>query len=213
MRKQLICLPLLLVMSHPIAEQIVLEKDRFEQVHFRRIQPTIVDFDEGAVTFEVNKSSSFLIMPFNAIKSVQTVSFDWKADGILNKHSAAEELTRQGDDAWLRVGLIISGEPEPVPVALLPRWMKQVRNTLKFATNKMIYLIPDARHAPGETWSSPFSPDIDMISVASQPTQDHWNRASYTFSEAQQSVGLWIMADGDNTNSKFRSRLRNLMIE
>lgn len=191
----------------------MLEQERFEHVHFRRIQPTIVDFDQGTVAFEVNDSSSFLLLAFDSIRAVQKVSFEWQADGVLNKHSAAEERSRQGDDAWLRIGLIISGAPEPVPLALLPRWMKQVRKTLRFASDKMIYLIPDARHAPGEIWSSPFSSNIDMISVSGEPMQDDWERAAYTFNEAQPSVGLWIMADGDNTNSKFRSRLRNLQIE
>jgi hypothetical protein len=213
MHKRLLCLPLLMVMSQPVAEQIVLEKDRFEHVHFRRIQPTIVDFDQGTVAFEVNDSSSFLLLAFDSIRAVQKVSFEWQADGVLNKHSATEERSRQGDDAWLRIGLIISGEPEPVPLALLPRWMKQVRNTLRFASDKMIYLIPDARHAPGEIWSSPFSSAIDMVSVPSKPMDDDWKRVSFTFSEAQQTVGLWLMADGDNTNSQFRSRLRNLVID
>ena len=213
MSVRLLCLPLMLVMSQPVAEQIVLEKDRFEHVHFRRVQPTIVNFDQGTVVFDVKDSSSFLLLAFDSIKTVQTVSFEWQADGVLNKHSAIEERTRQGDDAWLRIGLIISGEPEKVPVVLLPRWVKQVRNTLRFASNKMIYLIPDAQHAPGEIWSSPFSTDIDMISVASEPTIDGWKRASFSFNNAQQTVGLWLMADGDNTNSQFRSRLRNLVIE
>ena len=213
MLSRLLCLPLLLVMSQPVAEQIVLEKGRFDHVHFRRIQPTIINFERGSVAFDVNDSSSFLLLAFDSIKAVQTVSFEWQADGVLNKHSADEERTRQGDDAWLRIGLMISGEPETAPLALLPRWMKQVRDTLRFASNKMIYLIPDAQHAPGETWSSPFSTNIDMISVASEPTNDGWKRVSFTFNDAQQTVGLWLMADGDNTNSQFRSRLRNLVIE
>lgn len=206
-------MPLLLATPHPIAEQIFLHKNNFEHIHFRRIQPTLVTFNTDNIQFDVNKSSSFLLLAFEDIKTVQSVSFEWKASGMLNKNSAKQERTRSGDDAWLRVGLIISGQPDLVPEALLPRWVKQVRNTLNHPSDKMIYLIPDARHAPGETWRSPYNSDIEMISVDSHDLNNDWRQVSYEFTQPQQTVGLWIMADGDNTASIFSTQLRNLQIK
>jgi hypothetical protein len=213
MLRKLSCLSLLFVATHAIAEQIVLHQDNLQHIHFRRIQPTIVTFKEDTVHFDVKKSSSFLLLGFEEIKTVNTVAFEWKADGMLNKDSADQEKTRKGDDAWLRVGLVISGQPDRVPEALLPRWLKQVRNTLHHPSNKMIYLIPDARHAPGETWRNPYNSQIEMISVPSQQIDNGWKRASYQLVTPQHTVGLWIMADGDNTASIFSSQLRNLVIE
>lgn len=110
-------------------------------------------------------------------------------------------------------GLILSGQPELIPEALLPRWVRQVRKTLKHPSDQMIYLIPDARHAPGEAWRSPYNANISMISVSSQPIDDGWQQAVYRLATPQQTVGLWIMADGDNTASVFSSQLRNLVID
>jgi hypothetical protein len=77
----------------------------------------------------------------------------------------------------------------------------------------MLYLIPGARHAPGTSWKSPYSPHIDMVSVASSRLDDNWQRVDHELSEPQRAVGLWIMADGDNTESIFNSELRNLVID
>lgn len=206
-------LPLLLVTVQLNAEQIVLDKHNFEHIHFKRIKPNRVKFNQDAIHFDVNKSASFLLLAFNDVKNIRTVSFQWHADGMLNKDSVEHEKTRKGDDAWLRVGLIIKGQPEHIPEPLLPRWMKQVRQTLKHQSGKMVYLIPGAMHTPGETWKSPFSTNVDMISVGSTNMDGVWKQAGYEFAMPQQAVGLWIMADGDNTDSIFESQLRNLRIE
>jgi hypothetical protein len=206
-------LVLLLAAFQLNAEQIVLDQDNFNHIHFKRIKPNQVKFNDGTIHFDVNKSSSFLLLAFDDIRSIQRLSFQWTADGTLNKNSIEHEKSRKGDDAWLRVGLIIEGQPDYVPEPLLPRWMKQVRHTLKHQSNKMIYLIPDALHAPGEKWKSPFSSDIDMISVGSRRMNDGWKQVTFEFKNPQKVVGLWIMADGDNTGSIFESRLRNLVVE
>jgi len=214
MRRKLFWIPLLLLFSAPSnAQPITLEQHAFEHIHFKRIKPNSVSFNNNAIQFKVNKSASFLLLAFDDIKTVHRVSFAWQASGMLNKNSVEQEKTRKGDDAWIRVGLIISGEPELVPDALLPRWTRQVRKTLRHPSDRMLYLIPGARQAPGTRWNSPYSSSIDMISVASASTGDGWQRVNHEFSEPQQVVGLWIMADGDNTDSIFSSQLKGLVIE
>ena len=141
------------------------------------------------------------------------MSFEWQAEGMLNKSTASQEKTRKGDDAWLRVGLVISGEPDLVPEPLLPRWVIKARDVLKHPSDRMLYLIPDARHPPGETWRSPFSSNIDMVSVESRDRPDGWKQVKHEFDRPRSAVGLWLMADGDNTGSIFTSRLRKLRIE
>jgi hypothetical protein len=206
-------LPLLLLSAQISAEQITPDTHVFDHIHFKRIKPNIVSFNNNTIQFDVNKSSSFLLLAFDDIRSVHKVSFEWQANGMLNKESIDQESTRKGDDAWLRVGLVLSGDPGPVPEALLPRWTRQVRDTLRHPSNRMLYLIPGAMHPPGATWKSPYSSDIEMVSVASTALNDSWQLAAHQFSQPQQTVGLWIMADGDNSDSVFISRLRNLVIE
>jgi hypothetical protein len=195
------------------AEPVVVDVHSAEHIHFKRIKPNIVSFDNGVVRFRVNNSASFLLLAFEDIRNVNSVSFQWKASGEMNINSVQHEKSRKGDDAWLRVGLILEGEPAHVPEPLLPRWMQQVRKTLRYPSNRMVYLVPGALHAPGTSWRSPFSDDVDMVSVSSSPASNGWKQAEYVFPEAQRTVGLWIMADGDNTNSIFSSELRQLVID
>ena len=206
-------LVLLLAAVQLHAEQIALAQDKFIHIHFKRIKPNQVSFNDDLIHFDVNKSASFLLLAFDDTRSISRVSFQWTANGMLNKNSIEHESTRKGDDAWLRVGLIIAGQPDYIPGPLLPRWMKQVRQTLKHQSGKMIYLMPGALHTPGDTWKSPFSSDIELISVGSRDMDNGWKQTAYEFTIPQQVVGLWIMADGDNTNSIFESRLRNLVVE
>lgn len=207
------CMPLVLLAFQLHAEPVIVDKYSVEHIHFKRINPNNVSFDDGIVRFSVNNSASFLLLAFDDIKNVNAVAFQWKAAGTLKKNSEQHERSRKGDDAWLRVGLILEGEPADVPEALLPRWMRQVRKTLKHPSNRMIYLLPGALHAPGTRWKSPFSDDVDMVSVSSSPASYGWKQVEHQFAETQRAVGLWIMADGDNTNSVFSSQLRNLAID
>jgi hypothetical protein len=195
------------------AEPVIVDEHSVEHIHFKRINPNTVSFDNGIIRFDVDNSASFLLLAFDDIKNVNTVAFQWKAAGKLKKNSEQHERTRKGDDAWLRIGLILEGEPAHVPEALLPRWMQQVRKTLKYPSNRMVYLVPGALHAPGTNWQSPFSEDIDMVSVSSSPASNGWKQVEHRFAEAQRTIGLWIMADGDNTNSVFSSELRHLVID
>ena len=204
---------LVLLASQLHAEPVILDEHSVEHIHFKRINPNTVTFDNGVVRFSVNNSASFLLLTFDDVKNVNAVAFQWKAAGTLNKNSAQHEKSRKGDDAWLRVGLILEGEPGHIPEPLLPRWMQQVRKTLKHPSNRMIYLLPGAMHAPGTGWNSPFSDDVDMVSVSSSPASDGWKQVEHRFAESQRTVGLWIMADGDNTRSVFSSQLRNLVID
>jgi hypothetical protein len=206
-------LPLALFACTLNADQVILDEHSVEHIHFKRINPNTVSYDNGVVHFNVNRSASFLLYAFDEVRPVRTVSFQWKAGGMLNKNSVEQERSRTGDDAWLRVGLILEGQPANVPEPLLPRWMQQVRKTLKHPSNRMVYLIPDAQHSPGTIWKSPFSDDVDMVSVSSTGADNDWRQVDHEFPEVQKAVGLWIMADGDNTHSVFRSQLKNLNID
>ena len=154
-----------------------------------------------------------MLHAFENVRSVSRVAFDWRAEGQLNKRDVEHESTRKGDDAWLRVGLILKGEPQLLD-PLVPPWVKQVRNTLNYPSDEMVYLIPDARHAPGKSWPSPFSKQIRMISVASSTEQDGgWRSVNYVSPQPLQVIGIWLMADGDNTQSNFISSIRKLQIQ
>ncbi len=84
---------------------------------------------------------------------------------------------------------------------------------MKLPTDRMLYLVVDAKHAPGELWESPYSGSMTLMSVASVEGKDGWRQAAVAFPEPKQVVGLWLMADGDDTGSTFETRLKDLVLE
>lgn len=208
----ILCILALLFTATASAEQVYLDQLHFDHIHFKRVEPNTIRFNNGEIVFHVSQSASFLLHAFDNTKPVHNVSFLWRANGQLNKHSVEHESSRKGDDAWIRVGLILKGEPR-FPDPLVPPWVRQVRKSLKFPSDNMVYLIPDAKHAHGNAWVSPFSNKVNMISVKSAQQQDGWQAVSYNFTTPQQTIGIWLMADGDNTQSAFTSRIKNLLIK
>lgn len=49
--------------------------------------------------------------------------------------------------------------------------------------------------------------------MPSNRLENGWQQASYRFDEPQAVVALWLMADGDNTQSSFRVEIRDIVLE
>ena len=194
------------------AEEITLDNKNTTHITFKRITPNNFYFKEGTLTIKANNSASFLLLPFKSIRKINKVSFQWKKQGSINVKNAQQEETRRGDDAYLRIGLAIEGKPLFVN-PLAPKWVKKVRGTLHYSSDKMIYIIPGSRHEDGQHWKSPYSDDVEIIAVGSNTKKDGWNFSEHKFENSQTVVGLWIMADGDNTQSTFTSQLKALTLE
>jgi len=208
----LVIITLLISSKNVLAEIIILDRDNTTHITFKKIKPGNYFFKEGALKIQVNNSASFLLLPFENTKQITKVSFQWKKKGTLNTRNSEHEETRQGDDAYLRVGLALKGK-NTIANPLAPKWAKQVRQVLHHASNKMIYLTPGSKHKVGEHWKSPYSDDVDIIAISSEIKTDGWNYSEHIFNESQSVVGLWIMADGDNTQSTFTSMLKSLTLE
>lgn len=193
------------------AETASLENNKFEHIQFKDIEPNQFEFRDNILAINVNKSASFLLQPFQQIKTISKVSFDWKSHGTLNVNSKDVEASREGDDAYLRIGLLIKGKP-PVISFFAAGWIKKIKTLLHHPSNRMAYVVSGAQHSAGETWESPYTSSIHIISAKSSQLNDNWMRAEHRFTVAIEVVGLWIMADGDNTGSSFSTQLRNLEI-
>lgn len=192
---------------------VSLRVGEFKHITFDELTPTQYRNDGDTLVLTVKSSASFLVLPFDKVRTVKKVTFEWQGDAVAAVKDAAHEASKDGDDAPLRLGLIMSGEPPIVPF-FAPAWIKSVRGTLKLPSDKLLYLIPQARHKPGEKWTSPYSDSIECVALAdTAATKDGWRKSRLELPTALPIVGLWIMADGDNTQSSFTSRLRNLRFE
>jgi hypothetical protein len=194
------------------AENISLQADGFEHIQFKKIKASRYTFQDQLLRIDVDESASFLMLPFDAVKKINRVSFEWRSDGMPRLDSAYHEEQRTGDDAVFKLGLLLKAEDSSIN-PFLPSWMKRVEALLKFPSENMINLVVAAKHAPGEQWPNPYNKRVSSIAIASVEEDQGWMHAGYQFAQPVEVVGIWLMADGDNTHSKFTTYIKNITIE
>ncbi len=200
------------LLAEPVVEAISLQAKNFEHIQFKKIPANKHSYEKGVVKIEVDDSASFLMLPFDTVKNIKKVSFDWRSEGEPLIKNAQQELQRSGDDAVFKLGVLLRSDDESIN-PFVPSWLKQVRQQLKFPSEEMIYLVAGAKHGPGEIWVNPYNKRITMISVESQDDGSGWQKSSYMFDKSQDAVALWLMADGDNTHSTFSVSIKNIVLE
>lgn len=201
-----------IVIAATQAEVISLQAENFEHIQFGKIKANVYTHHNPQLEIDVDSSASFLMKSFKDVKTVKRVSFEWRSTGILQVDDAQHELQRKGDDAIFKLGLLLKADDDLLN-PLLPSWMKRVQSLLSFPSENMINLVADARHAPGRQWDNPYNKRVTMISVSSVPDHKGWMKASYQFEQPLEVVAIWLMADGDNTQSKFTTRIKNIVLE
>jgi hypothetical protein len=198
------------------AQVILLQADNFEHIVFRRIKANHHDYQNQQLQIEVDGSASFLMKPFNRVRQISRVSFAWRSDGRPQINNAQHEKQRAGDDAVFKLGLLLETDnalADTLPNPFLPAWMKRVEKLLKFPSENMIYLVVDAKHAAGEQWINPYNRRVTMVAIDSLKNKQGWRQSSYRFEKPVNVVALWLMSDGDNTNSRFTAYIKNIKIE
>lgn len=194
------------------SEVILLQADNFEHIEFRRIKPSRYSFRNQQLRVEVNDSASLLMQAFDTERQINRISFEWRGEGEPQIKNSQHEEKRQGDDAVFKLGILLkAGDSLPNP--FLPSWMKRVEKLLKFPSENMIYLVVNAKHAVGEKWVNPYNKRVTMIAVDSIENKQGWQQSSYRFEQPVNVVALWLMSDGDNTNSSFTAHIKNIRIE
>ena len=105
----------------------------------------------------------------------------------------------------------MSGEAPSIPF-FAPAWIKAIGDNMKLPSDKLLYLVVGAKNKPGARWESP-SDSMNFLALASTPGKDGWMKVDHTFKTPHKVVGLWIMADGDNPESVFETRVKSLVVE
>ena len=194
------------------AEMISLQADNFEHIEFRRIKSNYHAYQNQQLQINVNDSASFLMKPFDNIKKVSQVKFKWHSKGVPKIKNPQHEEQRVGDDAVFKLGLLLEGK-DSFPNPLLPSWMKRVEKLLKYPSEDMIYLVVGAKHEIGEQWANPYNKRVTMIAIDSVKDKQGWQQSSYHFEMPVNVVALWLMSDGDNTDSNFIVFIKDINIE
>lgn len=183
----------------------------FKTITFADKPPTAYTITDTHLQMAVDQSASALILPFTKVHRVKRVNFQWKSSGRTNAKDKTEEQSRRGDDFVARVGLIIAGDPPFVPF-FAPAWVKAIRDHMLLPANRLLYVVPDTRTSPGERWTSAFSSSIEYIAARSVPQTDGWSLVGQDVGDVDV-VGLWLMADGDDTKAAFTTQVRSLNLD
>jgi hypothetical protein len=164
----------------------------------------------------VQNSASALVLPFDQTKSIKSVSFDWCTTRNMREVSSQVEKTKAGDDAALRLGLLLAGDPPMIPM-FLPNWLKRLEKIVKFPTNRVLYLTAGIASDPGTTWVSPYTKYMTMIVVESSKKSLSWCKNGFHADfHAKQDLlvtGLWYMADGDDLKQSFTTWISNIVLK
>lgn len=188
-----------------------LEWQGWQKISFDDIPATTVKKKAGVWQFEVKKSSSADIFPLNKPTKIKAIQFEWLSNGTIPTTRPADEKEKDFDDALLRVGLMVAGKAPLIPI-FAPAWIKALADLLKHETNQLIYLTPGLKSPPGTSFVSPYSDSIVTRSVASKEMEGGWRFCRVSWDKPLTIVGLWLMADGDNTAQDFTTKLRRLSL-
>jgi hypothetical protein len=164
----------------------------------------------------VQNSASALVLPFDQTKSIKSVSFDWCTTRNMRDVSPQVEKTKAGDDAALRLGLLLAGNPPMIPM-FLPNWLKRLEKIVKFPTDRVLYLTAGIASSPGTTWISPYTKYMTMTALDSVKKDLSWCKNGF-HSEYQPKqellvTGLWYMADGDDLKQSFTTWIGNIVLK
>ena len=185
-----------------------LDPKDYRAVTFKDIAPTVYELSGDSLLMNVKSSASALVHAYKDPRKIWRMHFAWKLEGIVKTNDQKHEQSKKGDDLPLRLGLIVSGAAPTVPF-FAPAWIKAVADTLHHPSNRMVYFAAGAKTPPGQKWDSPYASSLENRSVSGTKDSDGWEVIDASF-ETFDVVGLWIMADGDNTDSVFVTKLKGL---
>lgn len=206
------CLFLLLEAGTALAAPVPLELHNFAHITVGDLPPTRYRRGPEGLQMHVDRSASFLLLPLDQPTVVRGLRLRWRSSGTYAVPSARAEESKSGDDQRLRVGLLIAGDPPSVPF-FAPAWVKAVKAHLRWPSDRMVTFVGGSRHAPTERWRSPYSSSIECIALGGRPAPDGWIRSEVRMDGPVSVVGVWLMADGDDTGARFETDLAELELD
>lgn len=185
-------------------------------MEFDQKSKTLYSLEDGALVATVRKSSSSLVLPFDQVKMIRSITYDWCTTREMASITKEKEQTKQGDDAALRLGILIAGSTPGVPL-FVPNWIKRLEKIVKFPTQEILFITSGVATPAGKTWQSPYTKYISMTVAKSTPKKLAWcKQGQEGFFEAKspiETTGLWFMADGDDTLQSFTTWISNIQIK
>lgn len=176
-------------------------------LQFRRIEPIHSSVQSEKITLEVKSSAGGLVRSLPKETRVKSLVVTGSVKGELKVD--ADHLWEKGqDDAFLRVGLIVAGGRSMTTLERLmaPAWICTMDDVL-CADGRAPSAIRSQLLVPHAAWIGKQRPNPHMKQLVDHIVATPGADGSFTMRvdlpETLELVGLWLMADGDDSGSTF----------
>lgn len=183
-------------------------------LQFRGIPPIQHSMKGGKITLEVKNSAGGLVRRLPKETQVKSFILTGNVKGEL-KVEADRLWEKDQDDAFLRVGLIVAGGRSLGRLERLvaPAWVVTMNDVL-CADGRAPSAIRSHLLVPHAKWIGKQRPNPQMKQlvdhIVATPDADGRFTMRVDLPEALDLVGLWLMADGDDSGSTFTVEIDSL---
>ncbi len=184
---------------------------------FRNIPPIRHEIAGDRITLHIDKSAGGIVRPLPAGTRVKSLTVRGRVEGTITSDPAAL-WKPEADDKYLRVGLIHAGGKQlnRIRRAAAPAWIRTLDDVL-CADGRGPTRIDNLILAPHPEWvgKTRQNPGMKQLHerITATPEKDNTFTITTTFENPIDALGLWLMADGDDTKSTFKVTIESISLD
>jgi hypothetical protein len=188
--------------------------DPWLQLKFNKIPATEITVVEKNLNVAVSSSASPLVYKLKEPAKVSGFSFKLKITGEMN----AEASEKFEEDSYFRLGLVATGDKTlgAFQRLIAADWVKKLFDLSPkgVGLDKIyFYNVAQSKKFLGQTRVHPKS-ELMLETVIKAKDKDSAEVAyEEKFEKTKNIVAIWISIDGDQTNSKFQTQIRELSLQ
>lgn len=190
--------------------------DEWRVLEFRKIPANTVTANNGVLTIGVNRSASPLVYKLAATSTVTAVTVFATWAGGINIPENTVQGEDGADDFVLKLGIVEAGDRRLnwLQRRIAADWLQQLFKLAPAGTGvRRINFLSTTQQQEllGSTRVHPLNDLLYETRVTYLPAPGEFTM-SYRFPEPVDVLGIWISADGDDTDSVFNLEIRRITL-
>jgi hypothetical protein len=188
--------------------------DHWHMLRYGDTPANEISFSEKELRISVKSSASPLFYRFDEPLTLRSLAAEGEASALPQLPPTKEEGSPGADDFTLRLGVVMEGEEKLGWLQRLfaPGWLKRLTEILPDRAFGGVRFLTLSQKLPvGTARRHPKSKHLQE-EVARQLASAGPFSFEKTFDPDIRSLGLWVQADGDDTDSSFEVRLRSITV-
>jgi hypothetical protein len=191
------------------------QEQKWHSLAFRKIPANKIKFAAHELTIEVNRSAAPLIYKFDKPIKISKIKISGQKKGSLSL--TGKQGDKGQDDILLRVGFVREGQRSLnfFQKKMAPEWVLKMHELApkNSGVSHIDFLC---------VYSDPQLKSTQRLHPLSELFKEHfvWPETTsqnfsyeYKFQSSESTLGLWISADGDDTQSVFEIKINKIELE